>query len=371
MQIRREELSEEEASPDGVINALLASFYRQFPSARRDSRQISMLDQSALLHLRPPYAARVWKDLVEALHSPCADGLAIFSNSRSVSDELLVLAARLAGTRAVVMELANLHPTRVDVDVLLAPSHFAKEHYSVARNVRARSKLVLSTGVDTQQFAPSAVLLPEDQNFLIGYVGRLSSEKSLGILLATMKILAPICSQCRLRVVGDGPQKAQLKSLAANRGLLGTSVEFVDGIYNDESALVRQFREMHVFASPMFTETLGLAVLEAMSVGIPVVGFISGGTGEFLEDGFNCVAVTKATPADFANAVLALVNNRDLRLRLGRQARRTVIERFSTHTALEQYARLYERVGRPFNSTDGKTPEECAPCTGEFCGLEI
>ncbi|KAL3662364.1 hypothetical protein V7S43_012691 [Phytophthora oleae] len=369
IRIPRHELSEEEATQDGVIEALLSSFYRQFPRARHDSRRISTLDQPALAKLRPLYAARAWNDLVDSLRSSCADGLIIFSNSRRLSDELLVLVARLAGARAILMELANLHPTRVDVDILLSPSHFARDHYSIVRNVRARTRIVLATGVDTLQFSPSSVPLSEDEHFIIGYIGRLAPEKSLGVLLATMKILAPICFKCRLRLVGDGPQKDQLKALAAEWGLLGDSVEFVDGIYNNEPALVREFRKLHVFASPMFTETLGLAVLEAMSVEIPVVGFISGGTGEFLEDGWNCIAVTKATAKDFADSLLTLVNNEALRLRLGRQARRTVTERFSAHKALGQYAKLYERAGRSLTSTNRKIPSECDPCTGGLCGL--
>ncbi|ETO86195.1 hypothetical protein F444_00243 [Phytophthora nicotianae P1976] len=347
LEIARNDLSDEEATPDGAIEALLNSFYRQFPLTRHDSRKLSTLDQPALLQLRPPFAARVWNDLTDSLSS-CAGGLIIFSNSRSLSDKLLVLASRLTGPRAIVMELANLHPTRVDVDILLAPSHFAKEHYSVVTNVRARNTFVLSTGVDTQRFTPATLISP-GEHFVIGYVGRLSSEKSLGILLAAMKILAPICSHCRLRVVGDGPQKSQLQELAAEWGLLGTSVDFVDGVYNDEPELVREFREMHVFASPMFTETLGLAVLEAMSVGVPVVGFISAGTGEFLEDGLNCVAVMKATAETFAGALLQFIHDKERRLRIGRQARRTVVELFSTHRALEKYGRLYERAGRTIN----------------------
>ncbi|OWZ21571.1 hypothetical protein PHMEG_0003863 [Phytophthora megakarya] len=370
LEIPRNELSEEEATRDGVVRALLSSFYRQFPWAKYDSGRVSRLDQPALLNLRPTYAARVWNALVDSLRSPCADGIIIFSNSRRLSDELLVLASRLAGTRAVIMELANLYPPRVDVDILLAPSHFAKNHYSVATNVRARSKLVMSTGVNTEQFAPSAIPLPEDGHFIIGYVGRLSSEKSLGLLLAAMKILAPICSRCMLRVIGDGPNKSQLKTIATEWGLLGTSITFVDGIYNDEAALEQKFREMHVFASPMFTETLGVAVLEAMSVGIPVVGFISAGTSEFLEDGRNCVSVPKATPAHFADTILSLVNNFDRRARLGRQARYTVMGRFSTRKLLEQYAILYERAGRSLNRTNNKIDENCASCTEEFGGFD-
>ncbi|KAE9204251.1 hypothetical protein PF005_g13866 [Phytophthora fragariae] len=177
LEIFRNELSDEEISSDGVVRALLASFYQLFPLAKHDSRQISMLDQPALRQLYPPYAARVWTDLVNALRSPCTDGLVIFSNSRSLSDELLVLAARLAGPRAIIMELANLHPTRVDVDFLLAPSHFAREHYSVTRNIRAHHTVVLSTGVNTQKFAPAEVPLTDEQTFVIGaYLFSLSAE---------------------------------------------------------------------------------------------------------------------------------------------------------------------------------------------------
>ncbi|GMF45910.1 unnamed protein product [Phytophthora fragariaefolia] len=374
LQVFRNELSGDVMSSNGVIRALLASLYRRFPFARHNSRQISILNQAALRQLYPPYAARVWTYLVNALSFPCAEGLIIFSNSRSVSDELLVLAARFAGPKAIIMELANLHPTAVEVDILLAPSHFAKEHFSVARNVHARHQAVLSTGVSTRQFAPAPAPLSNEQGFVIGYVGRLASEKSLGILLAAMKIIQPICSQCRLKVVGDGPQKFQLRSLAFEWGLLGTSVEFVDGIYNDELALVKQFRQMHVFASPMFTETLGLAVLEAMSVGVPVVGFISGGTGEFLEDGVNCIAVTKATTVAFADALLSLVKDDTLRLYLGRQARHTVIDRFSTHKALEQYLKLYERAGWPLSNRaareENNGQEEYTTCTEDVSELD-
>ncbi|KAK1931307.1 Alpha-D-kanosaminyltransferase [Phytophthora citrophthora] len=369
VRIPRQELSEEETTQGGLTKALLSSFYRQLPWARHDSRRISILDRPILAKLQPPYAARAWKDLVSSLSSSCADSLIVFSNARRLSDELLVLVARLAGARAIVMELANLHPTRVDVDILLSPSHFAKEHYSVVKNVRARTRIVLSTGVDILQFTPSSVPVTKDDHFIIGYIGRLATEKSLGILLAAVKILAPLCSKCRLRVIGNGPQKPQLKALAAKWGLLGTSVEFVNGIYNDEPMLVREYRKLHVFVSQMFTETLGLAVLEAMSVEIPVVGFISGGTEEFLEDRLNCIAVKKATATDFADSILTLVNDEALRLRLGKQARRTVTERFSTHKALGQYAKLYERAGRPLINNNKKIQSDCDLYTKEFCGF--
>ncbi|RLN44081.1 hypothetical protein BBJ28_00017902 [Nothophytophthora sp. Chile5] len=341
-------------SPTGVIEALLTSFYRLFPWAKHSPGRVSELERTALSQLQPPYAARIWAEQVETLRSPCAHGLVIFSNSRSLADEMLVLVARLAGARAVVMELANLHPTPVQVDVLLAPSHFARGHYSVTTNVHTRHTFVLSTGVEIQQFKPSATPLKDERSFVIGYVGRLSSEKSLGVVLAAMKLLQTSCPRCRLRVIGDGPQKHFLQSLAFGWGLLPPTVEFVAGIYNNEAGLVRELREMHVFASPMFTETLGLAVLEAMSVGLPIVGFISGGTGEFLEDDVNCVAVKKPTALGFADALLLLANDPEKRLRLGRAARRTVETRFSTHKALEQYKTLYERFGRPFQAPSGR-----------------
>ncbi|GLD96584.1 hypothetical protein PINS_up005267 [Pythium insidiosum] len=243
------------------------------------------------------------------------------------------------------MELANLAPlTREPVDVLLAPSHFALRHPSV-RIVAASERHVLNTGIDTTVFRPSAPA-GSSPPFTVGYIGRLATEKSLGLVLAAFRELQRRClDRCRLRLVGDGPLRGPLEALASDWQLRG--VEFLGGVY-DESELASVARGLHVAVSPAFVETLGIAALEAMSSGVPVVGFASGGVGDFLEHGVNGLAVPQPTARAMADALLTLYRNETLRRSLGRQARATVLRRFNARIGVEQYVTLYQRLARRF-----------------------
>lgn len=180
---------------------------------------------------------------------------------------MTLYAARFAGVRAVVVELLRLFPIALTVDALLAPSHFALNHPSVTKTRDlANSTRVCHSGVDTDLFSPANDGNTSDAVFVIGYIGRLSTEKSVGLLVQAAKYLVQECPVCRIRIIGDGPLKRSLMELARAWQLLGTATTFVDGIYDDPNALVQQLRQMDVYASPCMYETLGL---EAVSVGVP------------------------------------------------------------------------------------------------------
>lgn len=302
--------------------------------------------------IQPPFMAAVWKKMINNLRS-CRGGVLSFANSRTVNDRVTLYTARLAGVRAVVVELPNLYPMPIAVDALLAPSHFALNHPSVASaRAIARRSYVCNGGVDVDLFSPASLFSQEEPRrsstaqFIVGYVGRLATEKSVGMLVEAAKYLAQDCSVCRILIIGDGPLKPELKELAAAWRVFPGIVEFVDGIFHDQKAIVAQLRQMHVYASTCMFETLGLAPLEAMSVGVPVVGFASGGVGEYLHDGYNGVAVQEPTPQALSQAILSLYKNETLRRVLGANARRTVVQRFSQQQGIQKYADLYDRLGR-------------------------
>ncbi|KAJ0401341.1 hypothetical protein P43SY_007910 [Pythium insidiosum] len=329
LRIRRDDLEMAGISPTDVLPALLSSLVHL---------DAASVDRLAAL---PAFARHVWTSLVSELRSTCRRGVLVFANSRSLADELLVKAARLAGVSAVVMELSNLAPaSHLALDVLLAPSHFALHHPTV--QVAAKERHVLATGVDTTVFRPlerSASTAP----FTVGYIGRLATEKSPALVLDAFRRLQRHCVDCRLRVVGDGPLRGHLEALV--RDWRVAHVEFLGGIYV-ESELAAVTRALHVVVSPAFVETLGIAALEAMSSGVPVVGFSSGGVGDFLEHGVNGLSVAAPTAQALADALLVLYRDEALRQRLGRQARATVLRRFQAAVGIKQYLTLYQRLGR-------------------------
>jgi glycosyltransferase involved in cell wall biosynthesis len=108
---------------------------------------------------------------------------------------------------------------------------------------------------------------------LLLYVGRLSSEKRLGDLRAICDALPNV----RLAFVGDGPQRAELEALFA-----GTGTTFIGYLYGDDLAAAYASADAFVFPSSL--ESFGLAVLEAMASGLPIVAAQVGAVPQMLGD---------------------------------------------------------------------------------------
>lgn len=331
---------------ENVHQLVLNQFYEVFPYARNSTSSVSTAESVQLHKIHAKFAVSYWESLVRGLRS-CRNGVVIFANSRSKGDNLLMLAARMAGARSIVMELANLYPEPIEVDVVLAPSRFAASHPSVLDAVTFKRSYVLSTGIDMGIFAPRSnpLTVASATQFVIGYVGRLAPEKSVGMILAMARFVVPRCSICRFRIIGDGALKEHLKILTGEWGLTD-AVEFLDAIYHDEAKLACELQKMDVYFSPCFFETLGIAGLEAMSVGVPMIGFQTGGVSEYLIDGYNGIALQDTSPEAFHAALNTLIQDPELRYQMGRNARETVLERFSLNKCFPKYAALYQRLGR-------------------------
>jgi glycosyltransferase involved in cell wall biosynthesis len=136
-------------------------------------------------------------------------------------------------------------------------------------------------GVDIQRFQPGAGAPPGQPVFL--YVGRLAQEKNLEAFLA-------LDLPGRKRVVGDGPQRAELEAAYPQ-------VEFLGYRHGDQ--LAEAYRSASVLAFPSLTDTLGLVMYEALACGTPVAAFPVAGPLDVLEQG-----VTGVMDADLRSACL-------------------------------------------------------------------
>ena len=123
-------------------------------------------------------------------------------------------------------------------------------------------------------------------------------------------------SPLRLVIAGDGKQRDQLKRLAAEK--LGQRVVFTGKIPRKE--MCRYYSACDLFVFPGIRESLGLVFLEAQSCGLPVVAFNNAGVPDAVKDGVtgNLVPMYAAKP--FADAIERLLQDADLRRRMGRAA---------------------------------------------------
>jgi glycosyltransferase involved in cell wall biosynthesis len=173
-------------------------------------------------------------------------------------------------------------------------------------------------GVDAARFHPDKASKtlrvrlanghPADR--LLLYVGRLSHEKDIGKLKFVLREAPGV----RLALVGDGPARRDLEQVFA-----GTRTVFTGVLQGDE--LASAFASADVFVFPSITETLGMAMIEALASGLPVLAASTGATGEVVSHGETGLLYDPESDASLVAAARKLASDDGLRSRMGRNAR--------------------------------------------------
>jgi 1,2-diacylglycerol 3-alpha-glucosyltransferase len=240
-------------------------------------------------------------------------------------------------TRPFVIAYTTAYCNRCDRVLVSVPS---LANVLRSYGVRARIDVVPSVGVDPEEYArpaPGAVRawfrIPDGAVLLV-YVGRLGREKGVSLLLDA---LAGLPVDVQLLLVGDGPERRELEAQAQRLGLAGRVV-FAGQL--DHAHVVDALFASDLFVFPSQTETLGLAVLEAMAAGRAVVAVRGGATAEIVRDG-ETGRVVAADPAALRAAITDLVRDPELRRAMSEQARAGVAT-YSQARVIDQLVAAYE-----------------------------
>lgn len=212
-----------------------------------------------------------------------------------------------------------------DADCIILPSEAMRNLF--AQYGLDRPVAVIPTGVDVDAFtvdpaSRNGEALQRSFPLLAGrkillYAGRVAHEKNIGFLLDVLVRVLAKDPHALLVIAGDGPARHDLERQVADLGL-GSSVLFTG--YLNRSALSSLYSRTEVFCFASKTETQGLVLLEAMVHGAPFVALSHGGTADILVDGRGGLAAEEDADR-FAGKVLAILHDRALRERLGRDAR--------------------------------------------------
>lgn len=139
---------------------------------------------------------------------------------------------------------------------------------------------IIPNGVDSELFSQYSWSPPSSPRVL--FVGRLEKYKNADKVLSAFAILREKQPSLKLTVVGQGPAKSDLLSLATQLQL-GSSVEWLEGLEKHE--LYRLYESSTVFVLPSYLEAYGLVVAEATAVGIPAIVANSSALSEFVTAG--------------------------------------------------------------------------------------
>jgi len=176
--------------------------------------------------------------------------------------------------------------------------------------------------------------------FVVVGVGRLVPIKGFDLLVAALPALLARVPAAHVVLVGDGEERAALEARAAALGVAGRLR--ITGAVGDVTG---HLAAADVLAAPSRNEGMGRVLVEAMALGLPVVGAAVGGIPDVIEDGGCGLVVPPEDPAALAEALVDLGVDAALRAKLGAAAPRRA-EAFSTAVAGAAMASIYDGLVR-------------------------
>jgi phosphatidylinositol alpha-mannosyltransferase len=217
---------------------------------------------------------------------------------------------------------------------------------------------LIPNGVDIARFdraVPIARWQDGTRNLL--FVGRHEPRKGLLDALKAYRVLRKTGCDCRLLVVGTGPQEREARRYVATRRLHG--VEFLGRVSDNQKAQL--FKNADVYVSPATGgESFGIVLLEAMAAGTPIVcSDIHGYKGVVRRDR-EALLVPPRSPKALAHAVASLLNDEEARVAMGRAGRERA-EEFSWPRVTGRVESYYNFVIRRLAATGGLPEGFSAP----------
>lgn len=184
--------------------------------------------------------------------------------------------------------------------------------------------VVIPNGIDSMRFADPHLRPPEpfaDGRPTVLFVGRLERRKGLRFLLEAFARIQERCPEARLLVVGAFGKAEKAPYVAQAWALRLRNVRFIGYVPDEE--LPRYYRAATVFCAPAIgMESFGIVLLEAMAAGVPVVATDIPGYNEVVEHGVQGFLVPPEDPEALAEALLRVLEDPDLRARMGEAGRR-------------------------------------------------
>jgi len=202
-----------------------------------------------------------------------------------------------------------------------------------------------------------------DRCLVVGSVGRLSEEKGHYYLLEAWKKVMEVFPDARLLLIGDGPLRGRLESLSQKWGI-DSRVRFL-GIHIDD--LPELLNCLDVFVLPSVSEGLGIALIEAMAVGCPVIASRVGGIPDLVSPEYG-ILVEPGDSVSLAESIIELLRDLPRRQRMCSAARSRVESDFNIDDMVKRLDSIYksaisgetlpadirfsiEKINRSFNMT--------------------
>lgn len=220
-----------------------------------------------------------------------------------------------------------------DINKVIAVSESVKE-YLINRKIFSSEKIeVIYHGISL----PKKINAKKKNNkIIIGTIGTLTTLKGQQYLLKAVKIALDKGCDIKLEIIGSGPEQAKLEQLSAKLGMQ-KNIKFL-GFIKD---IKKRIANWDIYVQSSLSESFGLATLEAMANGLPIIATNVGATEEVV--GKNGILVKPADEKSLTSAIIKLTKNKKL-LENYSQKSYLQAQKFSLRKMISQTEKLYSNL---------------------------
>jgi len=195
----------------------------------------------------------------------------------------------------------------------------------------------LPNGVNTRLFNPQG----EKEDDLILFAGRITKGKGLHVLLECLHYLK---RSVHLVIAGSADWSLtyhqDMLSLIEMENQMGKhKIEYLGPL--DQQSIIEWYQKASIFVLPSFMEAFPVVILEALSCETPVIATPVGGVPEIIRNGENGILVPVNNPPKLAEAMQYLLDNNDVRVRLGLDGRKLIKRSFSLDVVAKKLYSIY------------------------------
>lgn len=194
-------------------------------------------------------------------------------------------------------------------------------------------------GVDLELFKPPAT---RPRQPVVGFNKGFGHAYGADVLIQAMPQVIDAVGGVAFELAGDGPLRQECLTLALSLGV-SDRIRWIDRV-PCHTQVPRMMSRWTIAAVPSFTESFGVAALEAAAMQIPVVASRVGGLRETVAHGQTGLLVPAGDPERLALAIIDLLRDRDRCVAMGEAGRQFVAERFEWNDCVTRWLDFYERA---------------------------
>jgi len=302
-----------------------------------------------LLHCLTPAGVYIYNDLYKLglpmMIGPLGGGL----NTPKGFQSLFKSSLLKERVRSLFYDRVNRNEKRLNyfhnAKKILIGTDYVRAHLPV--EVQGRTELLFDVMVDTAKFTPAVKRSSEEVH--ISYIARLDPQKGPTLLLEAMRKISRKRNDIHLTMAGTGDSFNALQDYITEHEMHNT-VKLTGRLSREE--VINLLQHSDIFCLPTLREPGGVAILEAMSCGLPIITTDYGGPSFSVTD--DCGIKIKPTNFsqyvdDLVQAILHLADDRQLRLEMGAKSRQRAVDHFSPASFEEKVIALYSSISEIHN----------------------